>query len=121
MKIYGFYVNFDIYESADKLISVHRTKKGAYRALNKYFWNLALKEQSDFRYKEQRQFENELRDSARKDWEQEILLHDSLKGTPYYIPPFGLTEKFQYFTKHSNWRRVDPEHIKYIKEMTLED
>ena len=36
MEIYGFYFNYDTYESAATLISVHRTLRGAYKAMRKF-------------------------------------------------------------------------------------
>lgn len=35
-KVYGFYFNFDTWESAASLISLHRSLRGAYDAMRKY-------------------------------------------------------------------------------------
>lgn len=38
MKVYGFFYNDCIYESAPRLVSMHLTKAGAYRAMKAYLY-----------------------------------------------------------------------------------
>ena len=40
MKIYAFIYNFDIFESSPETISLHKTKKGAFKAMNKFINNV---------------------------------------------------------------------------------
>lgn len=37
--LYGFFYNDCIYESAPALISLHRTKEGAWKAMHKHQWD----------------------------------------------------------------------------------
>jgi|FLOH01.1.fsa_nt_gi hypothetical protein len=47
MKIYEFLYNDCIYESASRTVSIHRTKLGAYKAMNKFINDNFMKEYNE--------------------------------------------------------------------------
>ncbi len=108
MRVFGFFVNFDIYESAPSLVSLHFTKYGAYKALNSYFWILAIEAQFTQNGKALRKFDNDIRNDCLDYWS---FSQDGLPSTEK-------KEKFYYF-KDPLFRRVNPDHIKFIKELEI--
>ena len=55
-------------ESAPSLVSLHFTKYGAYKALNSYFWNLAIEAQFTQNGKALRKFNNDIRTDCLEYW-----------------------------------------------------
>lgn len=47
MTLYGFFHNSDTHESAPSLVSLHRTKAGAWRAMWRYQWDRWIEQRYD--------------------------------------------------------------------------
>lgn len=95
--LYGFFHNFDTYEGAPELISLHRSKRNAYKAMIKHQWDAWVEAQKQSKLTSR---------TDKKRW---------LKDDPSAISWINETHK------NRDWRKAYTYEHSFVKEVIVQD